>query len=204
MAYPAPWTLTGRGIILPYWLNKDWMAEHFPGYSGRLGVAMWVDYHTSPVGPYREWLFIPGKRKNTRGKHYSVSHIVVDSESSMRSGRENWGMPKNLASFHWQQEQRKYNLSLSYQDSKLSLKGKSRLPSIPIYSGLLPFSLYQNLNATAFWTRPVAKGWGQWLQVESCEFKGASLPDLSEQRLLGAFAIPRFEMTFPVAEILVS
>ncbi|HVF16551.1 MAG TPA: acetoacetate decarboxylase family protein, partial [Steroidobacteraceae bacterium] len=30
-----------------------------------------------------------------------ISHIYVDSEMSMLAGREIWGLPKQLAAFHW-------------------------------------------------------------------------------------------------------
>lgn len=199
-AVPAPWTLTGSGVILPYWLSKSWMAEHFPERSGQLGIAMWVNYQSGPVGPYHEWLFIPGKAKNPRGSHYSISHIRVDSEQSMLGGKANWGIPKDMAEFSWQQSDTDYRLAMTVGSGQLMLEGTHKGPSIPIHSGLLPFSLYQYRNATHFWTRPKAKGWGKWMHVDTCQYLSPGMPDLSEQRLLGAFAIPNFEMTFAVAD----
>ena len=199
VSYPAPWRLTGSGIILPYWLDKTWLSGHFPGRSGRLGIAMWVNYQTSPVGPYREWLFVPATLKNPRGKHYSISHILVDYEASMFAGRENWGIPKHLGEFQWQQQNREYAATLKYQDSELLVKGAAKGPLFPLHSGLLPFSLYQQYNQQHFWTRPKATGWGRWMNITQCEFKGEALPDLSAQKRLGAFVIPRFEMVFAPA-----
>ena len=200
LEYPAPWTLEGRGIILPYWLNRHWMGDYFPHYSGRFGVAMWVDYYTSPVGPYREWLFIPGKRINAKGKHYCVSHIVVDSPESMLAGRANWGMPKELGHFSWSVSHRDYRLKADFENSHLQLYGIARGPLVPIHSGILPFSLFQYWEQQNFWTKPHAVGQCQWLQVKNCRYVGDSLPNLGEQRLLTAMVIPHFRMTFPVAE----
>jgi hypothetical protein len=59
------------------WLHRD-------------GVGAFVRYHDSPVGPYSE-VFA------ARGLH--VPFMAVDSEASMRAGRANWALPKQMAAF---------------------------------------------------------------------------------------------------------
>ena len=198
---PPPWSLTGSGLIIPVWLEKDWCQQHYPDMSGRLGIIMWVNYQQSAVGPYREWMFIPGRRENPLGRHYSIGQIMVDSHDSMISGRANWGIPKELADFDWQQSGRDWSLSMEFQQSSTHLSGRAVGPSIPIDSRLVPFGLYQPWQGKDYWTKPRASGWGKWFSIDQHDIQGDSLPDLTGQKILGGFSIHEFSMTFPVAQI---
>jgi acetoacetate decarboxylase len=54
---------------------------------------------TSGVGPYKELLFIPGVFHINGRYTYSISKIYVSTEASVRSGIENWAIPKEVADF---------------------------------------------------------------------------------------------------------
>jgi acetoacetate decarboxylase len=54
---------------------------------------------TSGVGPYQELLFIPGLFHIDGRYTFSISKIYVSTEASVRSGIENWAIPKELADF---------------------------------------------------------------------------------------------------------
>ncbi|HEY0073370.1 MAG TPA: hypothetical protein VGB77_04650, partial [Abditibacteriaceae bacterium] len=68
-----PWTLTGSMALL--WSQR--------------GALMLVHYESSPVGPYDEWARGVLTRQGPR-----IVEMLVTSEDSSRSGRENWGFPK--------------------------------------------------------------------------------------------------------------
>ena len=58
-----PWHLSGEGYILNYWLSPLLIRSFQPfglaeSRFGRLVQVMLVRYHTSPVGPYDELLFL--------------------------------------------------------------------------------------------------------------------------------------------------
>lgn len=57
---------------------------------------MLLKYKSSPVGPYNELAYIPGKYKAGKCSTplFSVQRIWVDSEASVQGGRSNWGLPK--------------------------------------------------------------------------------------------------------------
>lgn len=57
-----------------------------------------VSYRSTPVGPYHE---VMGQVALLRGRRVlaHVPFIAVDSEDSVAGGRENWFLPKTLATF---------------------------------------------------------------------------------------------------------
>ncbi len=197
---PAPWQLKGSGIIIPYYFSKQWLLENFPHVTGRIGAVMCVNYTESPVGPYREWMFIPGKRQSPLGPKFSIQNIVVDSPESVVGGQQNWGIPKELGRFDWHIQKGNWHLSMQSDKYCLSLKGREKGISLPIHSGLLPFELYQQRLEKQFYTKPVAKGWGKWMKLSEYQYTVNGEADLNQQKPLCAFAIPEFSMTFPVAK----
>ena len=81
--FPSPWQLKGEGVILTYLFKKAWVEEYgfLPVYlrgnfQGGLGFVMIVNYHESPVGAYKELLFIPGKFSHT-GKSVSLKSMLI-------------------------------------------------------------------------------------------------------------------------------
>jgi hypothetical protein len=109
--FPAPWNLSGRGLILVYRLPKRWLLAHghIPAhlesrFVGGYSALMLVDYATSNCGAYKELLFIPGQFRGAGGQFFSISRIYVSSQDSVENGIANWGIPKEFAEFSWHQE----------------------------------------------------------------------------------------------------
>ncbi|WIA37550.1 hypothetical protein OEZ86_014457 [Tetradesmus obliquus] len=108
---PPPWNTTYARVYVfqvsalpsPPAPNKlysglpAWQFTKGPGY------LMLLKYKSSPVGPYNELAYIPGKYKAGKCSTplFSVQRIWVDSEASVHGGRSNWGLPKELAKFNW-------------------------------------------------------------------------------------------------------
>lgn len=67
-----------------------------------LAVLFLAQYHTSPVGEYRELIVAPAIVRMRSRVGFWISHILVDSEASMIAGRSIWALPKELASMQWQ------------------------------------------------------------------------------------------------------
>lgn len=198
--YPAPWELKGSGIIIPYFFSKQWQSENFPDFKGRWGAVMCVNYSESPVGPYREWMLIPGRRSSPVGDRFSIAHIVVDSIESVTAGQQNWGIPKEHGEFQWQQANPNCKVTMHSNNFSLSLHGAAIGLPFPIHSGLLPFELYQERLGTDFWTKPKAKGWAKWLRLSEYQHTSDLGIDLNLQKPLCALFISNFCMTFPVAK----
>ena len=104
---PPPWRLRGSGWIFlftfkPWFLRTGGFLppelEGTDGFEGQLGAVMLVDYRQSPVGPYRELLFLAGRNLRWRHHRFSITRIYVSTEASAVNGRENWAIPKQTAS----------------------------------------------------------------------------------------------------------
>lgn len=81
--------------------NKEYSREDKDG----LGMVMIISYSDSNVGPYDELLFaIPCKNPSINNEllpSYRIPVIYVSTEASVRNGRKNWGIRKELANFNW-------------------------------------------------------------------------------------------------------
>lgn len=103
---PAPWTLTGEAWVVPQLQRVDDVAAYLPSGCAIVAWRGWtpggyvcVDYHTSPVGPYREIIFVPALVRRGWRWGFHISHIYVDSAASVAGGRGNWWLPKDLLAF---------------------------------------------------------------------------------------------------------
>ncbi len=105
MSYPRePWHLRGQLHLTAWRLPVDDLPVLPPrvlpvqlGRSALVGTA-WVIYEPGGVLSCRELLAAVLVRAGARPQ-VSITHVWVDSEASLRGGRELWGMPKELASF---------------------------------------------------------------------------------------------------------
>ena len=203
--YPAPWQLTGSGVVLVMRLSKSWKERYgLSEYKGLFASLCLVNYKTSPVGPYQEVLFIPGTLTNPKGRHFSIDRIFVDSELSMIGGQKNWGIPKQMAQFDWQDDGKSIQIEIKHEGHPcFKFQAKRRGPSIPIIEAMLPITLYQKRNNHHFWTKPKAKGRAKLASVGhisgSFSEKGHGFPDLSGQTILASTIIDDFSMRFPKA-----
>ncbi|GAB3639487.1 acetoacetate decarboxylase family protein [Spirosoma arcticum] len=82
--------MRAQGFLAPYQQRAYW---------GWVGTVMLVDYETSPVGPYQELLFVPGLFRFGDTTSFSIAKIYVSTRASVWNGRQNWGIPKELAHF---------------------------------------------------------------------------------------------------------
>ena len=101
-----PWRLRGSGYVFlftfqPWFLRAGGFVppELGEGFEGQLGALVLADYRQSPVGPYRELLFLAGRNRRWRNHRFSITRTYVSSAASTAAGRENWAIPKQTAEF---------------------------------------------------------------------------------------------------------
>lgn len=111
---PAPWTLNYQKswtFLFPVDPKKTQMICRDPQEAATcsdygFGLALTVRYQDSPVGPYDEVLIgLPVKTPVLRDEilpGYRIPVIYVSTEASVRNGRKNWGIRKELANFKWE------------------------------------------------------------------------------------------------------
>jgi hypothetical protein len=174
---------------------QDYQKSRFLGY---FGTVMLVNYESSPVGPYKELLFIPGLFTFDWKKVYSISKIYVSTYESVYNGIENWGIPKELADFDWNDDEIKVSIE---EEEIFSVKLKPRFLKFPITTSLIPLTVVQKLRRDLITTKPTAKGNGQLAKVLSMKVNPRFFPDLSKQKPLLVTKVNRFEMMFNVPTI---
>ena len=207
---PAPWQLYGEGFILNYWLSpklcQEWQSFGIaPSLLGKMIQVMVVQYHHSPVGPYDE-LLILDHQLSFKGRRSSIPLIYVSTEDSVVCGRENWGIPKQLAQFEWLRNHDRVYVQVKSPQGEISIQ-------LPIQSASIPFpvntqrlpqallKLQQDLNGNLYAFSPQASGQAIRLNSSEWQCEGHLFPDFSLAKALGCFHIPSFNMQFPIAEI---
>ncbi len=208
----APWQLKGKGYMFLYNFPKSWASkanfmpvEQSGEFKGGLGTLMLVDYETSNVGPYRELLLIPGKFSWLNFRNYAISRIWVSSQSSVVSGRKNWGIPKNFADFHITTKQPRHESwdvlspeGHSFFKADLSF---GRLP-LPIHTALLPFPLLQTWKGQHFQTKFSGFGLGHLAKLESLQIDDELFPDITAKKPLIGLRVDPFHIRFPLPQMI--
>jgi len=112
--YPsAPWALSGRAIAIVRLTPIERIADHVPKslsivpiMPGRtLSVFYFAQYQAPSTLQYHECIVSPALVRRGARIGAWISNIYVDSEASMLAGQEIWGLPKQLATFHWKWEE---------------------------------------------------------------------------------------------------
>lgn len=204
---PAPWQLKGEGYLMLYRFSNDFLTKEgfidkglMPFLWMNLGLVMLVNYHQSPVGPYGELLFIPGMF-HYKGKYYwHISKIYVSSNDSVMNGRENWGIPKELAQFEFKQ------LSNGAQSIKVAINEclvfsgnfKDKAFGFPLSTSILPFEFLQPLNDKDYITHPKGNGKAYFSKLDKLEIGQGLFPDINSQKRLACLHIPNFSLAFPL------
>lgn len=203
---PPPWKLQGDGLILLYRFAPDFVNAHVSSemgsFRGGLGAVLLVDYATSAVGPYRELLFSPGRFELGGKRGHSISRIYVSSETSLASGRANWGIPKEYADF------RRTHIG-GVQSWHVSVNGQSILQlaytpgrvAFRVWTWPLFVPIVQYLDGRLFVTRLRAHGVCKLATIHEIVVDPDYFPDTGGIEPLGVVRVSRFRMTFPPARI---
>lgn len=206
----APWNLKGSGYVLLYKFKKELINQdrHIPEFLrgefvGGIGSVMIVNYETSNVGPYYELLLIPGKFNHANLKLNTISKIYVSSMVSVVNGRENWGIPKELADFKFTQlddvrERVQVNLG---DEIILDVTIKAKGLSVPITSKIMPFSLVQYYKERYYYTHFFGKGWAKLAKIEAIKINQEHFLDITDIKPLSVLKFDPFAITFPFAKI---
>lgn len=212
---PAPWELKGNAYICmlscpPELLdNQSFIPESLRNQrqSNFPPLMMFVDYTHSPVGPYHELLFIPGRFTFEDGSQYlSISRIFVSSMDSVVNGRRNWGIPKEIADFEVVYDNRNLDRVIVRRQETIfaELAFRSFPLPLPFSTVLLPqrwCTLGQHEQSTTFIFRPKASGWLYPARLVETRIDSSEFPPVRPEHVRMAFKITHFQMLFPKAKI---
>jgi Acetoacetate decarboxylase (ADC) len=211
--HPAPWRLRGSAYAVLARLGENAGEEGWfvpPSLrdkrSSRLAILLYVDYHESDCGPYRELMAIGGGFDFGGEALPSITRIYVSTFESVVNGRANWGIPKDRAEFEVEPTATGGERITVSRDSRsfarLELQGRG--PALPASSALLPRSwrtVAQHWQGHEQRIALMAKGRARLARVVDWSFEAELFPDFEPTRVLAAAHLPSFEMTFPVAQV---
>ncbi|WP_062544993.1 acetoacetate decarboxylase family protein [Rufibacter tibetensis] len=209
---PAPWSLTGDGIIWLYTFPKSFNEQYGfladfqkTTYKAGIGAVLLMNYHTSDVGPYQELLFMPALFKIKGKLCFSVSKIYVSTDASAWNGRVNWGIPKELADFKMNRLPNGLLTAEVQQDDQtfFSTQLIPVGPQLPINSVVVPGTriVQQHENKFLF-TKPEVQGQGQLALNKNIWADERFFPPVHNLTHFAAISLNNFKMAFPVAEAL--
>lgn len=187
---PPPWTLRGDATLIPF----------------RRGVLAFLRYTESNVGPYDELLWVAPFRRGPGGRASRVSVIFVSSEASLRSGRANWGLPKELAVFGvtpLQAELERVQATHAGQPLASFVRHCPR-GALPLDASKLPRPvrrLVQLYEGRCFETLPEGRGKLQLTRVSELEVSRQLLPDAHSSPGRLALHLSDLELHFPAATV---
>lgn len=203
---PAPWHLKGEGYLMLYHFSNEFLMKEGCIAEGlkpflwmNIGMVMLVNYQTSPVGPYGELLFIPGMF-HFKGKYYwHISKIYVSSLDSVMNGRENWGIPKELAEFEFNDlDQGNKSIKVKVNGEMIfSCQFKDKTFGFPLSTSILPFQFFQPLNGKEYVTQPNGSGKAFFFKPDALATGQGLFPSIGSQTRLACLHIPIFSLAFP-------
>jgi hypothetical protein len=161
---------------------------------------MMVDYHSSGVGPYRELLYIPGLFSLAGRLTFSVSKIYVSTAESLRSGQENWGIPKELADFSVVPTSGGATVFSVHQEGRPFFEARVKPwgPRLPLSSNWLPpLRLTQQRQERLLQTLLQVSGRFRFARLQSLAADPAFFPPVHRLRPLLALSIEDFNLLFP-------
>ncbi len=125
LSAPPPWTLEGHALVC--------LAR---ARDGRRGLLAFARYTASPVGPYDEVFWVSG-----RLPPLSVDAIRVSTGASVEAGRRNWGIPKQLGAFSWEETGLRWAVTVEAPGAdapfaRVAVEGFG--PAVPLTGRLLP------------------------------------------------------------------
>lgn len=123
---PPPWTLEGFALQTLHLLDVDRVRPLIPTdlkilslLPGKtLGGVYIASYQAGSTLRYNELIVISGLIHQSNQWGGWISHIYVDHPDSLAGGREIWGLPKQMAQFHWNFTQ---NPSVQVEQDRRSL-----------------------------------------------------------------------------------
>jgi hypothetical protein len=127
MAYPpAPWNLQGYGIQAVHLIDIDRSRlfvppelKIIPILPGKtLGGVYLASYEEGSVLKYSELIVVSAIVQHANKIGIWISHIYVDNPDSVMGGREIWGLPKELAQFKWNIDEKSKSQVRVFQDDR--------------------------------------------------------------------------------------
>ncbi len=210
---PAPWTLRGHAFAFLVRMPEDCLRDRCfvdPALAsrreGRFSILMYVKYSSSNAGPYHELMFIPARYEFNGRKRWTISKIYVSGMATLVNGRENWGIPKEMAEFDSRIDGKGIELVRVRSGNSVfaEMEFTSYGPSLPVTSLLIPAfirTLAHRHEGKLYTVAPRIQCIARLGRVRSMKFNEDYFPDISRGRVILGGYLGNFTSVFPTARI---
>jgi hypothetical protein len=211
---PPPWQLRGSGWMFlftfkPWFLRSGGFLppELGEGFEGQFGALWLADYRQTPVGPYRELLFIAGRNLRWRNHRFSVTRAYVATAVSTANGRENWAIPKQTRDFEVVPGKNGGERVIVLRDGVAEVDltvAPDRGFAIPALAALAPPSwrtLVQFQEGKVYETRMGGRGLLRRAKLLDFRTLPAAFPDLNEGELVAGLWMKDFLLHLPRSRV---
>ena len=209
----APWRLAGDAYVVDLRMPEEILdrqcfvpeslKDRRLGNSSRM---IYVDYKSSPVGPYRELLFNPPKFRFDRKPCRTISRIFVSTPEAVVNGVENWGLPKTFAEFEsrtlangWEQ------ITVSSEGAVFAeLTFSSVRFGFPFSDRRLPArfrTMAQPHEGRTYLYAPITSGTMKSGRLRESRFDSKMFPDISKGTISYCIRLVDFRMYIPAATL---
>lgn len=210
----APWRLGGDAYVVTLKMPEEvldrqcFVPESLKGY--RLGTSsrmIYVDYKSSPVGPYKELLFNPPKFRFDKRPCRTISRIFVSTPEAVVNGVENWGLPKTLAEFE--------SRTLDNGWNRITVSAEGAVFAELTFSAVrfgLPFSdrwlparfrtMAQHYKGRSYLYAPTTRATMKMGRLQENKIDPTMFPDISKGKITLCVRLENFRMWIPAASIL--
>jgi hypothetical protein len=210
----APWDMTGDAYVLMLKMPEGMLDTQCFVPDSLMGLrlgspsqVMYVDYKSSPVGPYKELLFMPGKFRFGKKVCKTISKIFVSTRESVVNGVENWGIPKTLARFETRTTPDGHErILVSAEDLVFADL------TFSVYSFAFPYSdgwvperfkaMAQPYQGKIYFYAPTTRATIKRARLRKSRIDARLFPDISQGKPLQCVRLQAFRMHIPAAAIL--
>lgn len=205
--YSSKSTCKGKAYICVYnfdaeFVKKDsFQCQFLEGKaSGGFGALIFVDYTETPVGPYQEVMFIPGKYEVGGESRYVATKCYVSKPEAIDANGDGFFGPKELAAFNVSMvDNSTIHLSVTKGRSKvLALEiGTWDAISLPASSSIISFPFMQLLNGQErlLW-KYEARSAMNIAHLSSVQVRPAYFPDIAKFSPIVTLCLNNFELSF--------
>lgn len=207
--YP-PWQCHGEAYILNYWANPHFLqhSKRFNLHASRTGHMLHVvllHYQHTPIGSY-DALFIVDHPVQHKQRYSSIVKIWVSNSQAVLHGQTLWGLPHEIAEFHWTKTNTAMYCEICVQQKSMmiQLNHSKNISNFYINSHQLPdnvLNVQQQWQGQRYLFTPQFRG--QFSKLKSVQWHNTAdlFPNFNHARYIDSFYMPEFQLLLPEAKI---
>jgi hypothetical protein len=209
----APWLLRGDAFVVfttsstETNLSDAGIPHELRGiYHNLFNVMLVADCRESPVGPYRELLYVPGRfRFSFDDERLSVTRSYISTQAGAMNRRANWNVPSKLSEISIRSDHPDHAAFSVGRDGFAAFSFELFGPELPINGKVIPeaFRIFGQLRKDVTLLHSLSvTGTMRAARFTPHSFDTSMFPDMKKRELIAAIKISDFLLELPAAQSL--